>query len=455
MESMIYHLTRRLLALSQTSVSKASSAATRRIKNQTEVLIRESCWLKLKLSRNLKALNKQRMLRNQVISDCWAFDRSYNLRKNEKLNKSGYPPLEKMLGIADIHSLTFEAGCNSRPAVRHSQAKPATPLGGSGATPEPTATVWMGEGMQVCVRALARSRVLSCKIHKSGFSSYLCLEDQVSLISTNRNDITACKSRVNMRTLASRPAWQIFLLSFILLLVIWQLVVMIGGYDRFILPGPVDVWNQFRIVAGDGRLVTHSLHTVSEVLPGLFIGCLIAVPLGYLLARSPLAERLISPYLIASQAIPIIAIAPLLTIWIRSTYWSRVAVAVLVVIFPVTIGIITGMRNVPHELYDLMHSFKASRWQIFKKLELPAATPVILAGVKVGATLAVIGALVGEFVQPKTQGLGYLLVTARYQFKTDQVFVVLITLAVIALSMYGAVALLERRLLYWKSSNGG
>jgi len=177
---------------------------------------------------------------------------------------------------------------------------------------------------------------------------------------------------------------------------------------------------------------------------------LIAIPLGYMLAKSPLAERLLSPYLIASQAIPVIAIAPLLTIWIASTYWSRVTVAVLVVFFPILINSITGMRSVPPEMYELMASLHATRGQIFRKLELPAAMPVLLAGLKVGATLAVIGTLVGEFVQPRSEGLGFLLVTARYQFKTDLVFVVLFTLGAIALSLYGLVSLLERRLLRWK-----
>jgi NitT/TauT family transport system permease protein len=257
-----------------------------------------------------------------------------------------------------------------------------------------------------------------------------------------------------MRWLRSRTAWQSVLISFILLLIFWQLLVELGGYDRFILPGPADVWEQLSLVIADGRLLKHTLYTVSEVVPGLLIGCLIAIPLGYLLAKSSLAERLLSPYLVASQAIPIIAIAPLLTIWIRSTYWSRVSVAVLVVFFPVTINIITGMRNVPAELYELMNSLQASRWQVFRKLELPASMPILLAGLKVGATLAVIGALVGEFVQPKNQGLGYLLVTARYQFKTDLVFVVLLTLATIALVMYGLMAILEKRLLRWQVSNG-
>ena len=257
-----------------------------------------------------------------------------------------------------------------------------------------------------------------------------------------------------MHWLRSQPAWLTITLSFLLLIAAWHLLATLGGYDRFILPGPIDVWQQLKLVIADGRLLRHTLYTVSEVIPGLLIGCLIAMPLGYLLAKSPLAERLLSPYLIASQAIPVIALAPLLTIWVRSTYWSRVIVAVLVVFFPIVINTIAGMRSVPDELYDLMDSLQASRWQVIRKLELPAALPILLAGLKVGATLAVIGTLVGEFVQPKSQGLGYLLVTARYQFKTDLVFVVLLTLAAMALIMYGLMTLLERRLLRWQVANG-
>ncbi len=256
--------------------------------------------------------------------------------------------------------------------------------------------------------------------------------------------------RKTLRFLDAQPTWLTILASAAIVLIAWQLLVIVGDYPAFILPGPTDVWQQFLIVLADGRLVHHSLVTISEIIPGLLIGLLIAIPLGYMLAKSPLAERLLSPYLIASQAIPVIAIAPLLTIWISSTYWSRVTVAVLVVFFPILVNSITGLRSVPPEMYELMHSLQATRGQIFRKLELPAAMPVLLAGLKVGATLAVIGALVGEFVQPRSQGLGYLLVTARYQFKTDLVFVVLITLAMIALTLYGLVSLLERRLLYWQ-----
>lgn len=258
-----------------------------------------------------------------------------------------------------------------------------------------------------------------------------------------------------LRWLDERPGWLTVSVSFVALLIVWQLIVIVGEYPPFILPGPIDVARQLIVLLQDGRLVRHALITLSEVIPGLIIGVLVAMPLGYLLTKSPLAERLISPYLIASQAIPVIAIAPLLTIWIQSWYWSRVLVAVLVVFFPILITSIAGLRAVPTHLYDLMHSLRATPGQIFRKLEFPAALPTLLAGLKVGATLAVIGALVGEFVQPKSQGLGFLLVTARYQFRTDTVFVVLVTLAAMALSLYGLVVLAERRLLRWRNYGNG
>ena len=253
-----------------------------------------------------------------------------------------------------------------------------------------------------------------------------------------------------LRFLNALPTWLMVLISMLLLLLVWQTLIIIGGYPPFILPGPVDVWQQFGVVVSDGRLLKHSLVTISEVIPGLLIGCLVAMPLGYFIAKSALIDRLLSPYLVASQAIPVIAVAPLLAIWVSSTYWARVWVAVLVVFFPILVSIIAGLRAVPAELYELMGSLQASRWQTFRKLEFPSSLPILLAGLKVGATLAVIGTLVGEFVQPKSSGLGFMLVTARYQFKTDQVFVVLITLSAIALCLYGLVTLLEKRLLHWR-----
>ena len=160
------------------------------------------------------------------------------------------------------------------------------------------------------------------------------------------------RRRALLRWLNARPAWQTVAASFLVLLLLWQLLVSLTDLPPFILPGPRDVAAAFARLVSDGRLLRHSLVTLGEVIPGLLLGALVAMPLGYLLTKSPLAERLLSPYLIASQAIPVIAIAPLLTIWVQSWYWSRVLVAVLTVFFPILINTIAGLRSVPREFYD-------------------------------------------------------------------------------------------------------
>jgi len=250
-----------------------------------------------------------------------------------------------------------------------------------------------------------------------------------------------------------KASWVTNLISAAVFVLAWYLLGWLGGYQRFILPLPHHVLEEFWVMTADGRLPRHTLWTLSEMLMGLFLGIAIAVPLGYLLAKSPLAERLLSPYLIASQAIPVIAIAPLLTIWIRSVYWSRVSVAIIVVFFPILINVITGLRSVPQELYALMTSLRATRWQVFRVLEVPAALPILLSGLKVGATLSVIGALVGEFVRPRSEGLGFLLLTARAQFKTDSVFAILLVLGILSLVLFGVVQWLEKTWLHWQEEN--
>jgi NitT/TauT family transport system permease protein len=147
--------------------------------------------------------------------------------------------------------------------------------------------------------------------------------------------------------------------------------------------------------------------------------------------------------------VPVVAIAPLLVIWFGSGAFSKVPICSLTVFFPILINTIIGLRSVPKDLRDLMRTFQASGWQTFRLLEVPAAMPVFLGGLRIGATLAVIGAIVGEFVG-SDRGLGFLINRARGQFDTALVFVALLALVAMALSLYGAVLLLEMRLLGWQ-----
>jgi NitT/TauT family transport system permease protein len=155
--------------------------------------------------------------------------------------------------------------------------------------------------------------------------------------------------------------------------------------------------------------------------------------------------------LVASQAVPTVAIAPLLVIWFGPGIYSKVLICSLIVFFPVLVNTVVGLRAVPDNLRDLMRSLHATRMQTLRLLELPAALPVLLGGLRIGATLSVIGAVVGELVGAD-RGLGFLINVGRGQYDTALVFVGVFTLVVLALSLYGLVILLEKRLLRWRTN---
>ncbi len=232
-------------------------------------------------------------------------------------------------------------------------------------------------------------------------------------------------------------------------ILLWHLGTDLSGIPAFILPPPGLVLERFIQSVIDGSLVRHTLYTLLEVLVGLVLGVAAATSLGYLLAKSPAVERLLSPYVVASQSVPVVAIAPLLVIWFGPGLISKVMICALIVFFPVLVNTIVGLRSVPDDLRDLMRSLQASRWQVFSLLEVPAALPVFLGGLRIGATLAVIGAVVGEFVGAD-RGLGFMVNRARGQYDTALVFVAVLALIIMALSLYGIVTLLEKRLLSWQ-----
>ena len=232
-------------------------------------------------------------------------------------------------------------------------------------------------------------------------------------------------------------------------LLLWEGLVRWQQYPAFILPSPGLVAHKLIIVIADGSLWYHAQITLWEILAGLALGLSSAMVLGYLLAKSHRLERLLSPYLVASQAIPIIAIAPLLIIWISSPGMSKILICALTIFFPTLINTIVGIRSVESDLHALMQSLRASRWQILTKLEIPAALPVLFGGLKIGVSLAVIGAIVAEFVGAD-RGLGFLINLSRGILDTPLLFVALAALVVIAVLLYGAVAWLEHRLLAWQ-----
>ena len=253
-----------------------------------------------------------------------------------------------------------------------------------------------------------------------------------------------------------KSGWQKYRLELIALPVgvsifigLWALIAELGNYPTFILPDPLIVFRKLAEITMNGTLWYHSKATLIQILFGLALGLSAATVLGYLLAKNPFLERLAGPYIVASQSIPAVAIGPLLIIWFGSGKLSKVLICALVVFFPVLINTIVGIRSVDTGLRTLMQSLRASRWQTFVKLEVPAALPVLLGGLKIGVTLSVIGAVVGEFVGAD-RGLGYLINLAKGLFNTPLMFAAFIALAVISLSLYLIVTALERWLLAWR-----
>ncbi|MDE0609539.1 MAG: ABC transporter permease [Anaerolineaceae bacterium] len=254
---------------------------------------------------------------------------------------------------------------------------------------------------------------------------------------------------VHARSPVSKRLAPLALIAAVLLL--WQIMSALQVYPVFIIPPPAAVLQKFVAVSLDGSLLHHSLVTLKAVLAGLAGGAVAGAALGYLVARSALLEDALTPFVVALQSTPIVAWAPLLVIWFGSGLTSKAITSALIVFFPTFVNTVVGMRNVPASLQDLLRVHRATRWQVLTVLEIPAALPVLLGGLKISATLAVIGAVVGEFVSADA-GLGFLITLARSRYDTPLVLVAVIALAVIARILYDIVSMLERRLLAWQHS---
>ncbi len=229
----------------------------------------------------------------------------------------------------------------------------------------------------------------------------------------------------------------------------WEGLVRWRNFPAFVLPGPGLVWRRLLTALADGTLARHTSATLVEIALGLLLGLTTAFVLGYLLGKNRMAERLLSPYIVASQSVPVVAIAPLLIIWLGNGLLSKVLICALITFFPALVSTIVGIRNVDADLHDLMRSLRASRWQIFRKLELPAALPVIFGGLKLSVILSVVGAVVGEFIGADV-GLGFLINLARGILDTPLMFVAVFSLVVIAQALYLIVSLIEGVALRWQ-----
>lgn len=239
--------------------------------------------------------------------------------------------------------------------------------------------------------------------------------------------------------------WPI-VVAFVGFVAVWKAAAVVAGL-AFILPAPEVVGARFLGAWADGTMEPHAWTTVVEVLLGFTAGATIGVAVGYAIARSRIIERFVSPYLIAAQAVPILALAPLLALWFGPGLLAKVIICGLIVFFPVAIATMVGIRSVDRGLLELAASLRATSRQVLTTIEIPAALPSILGGLRVGATLAVVGAIVGEWAGAD-KGLGVLVNLARGSlFDYPLMFATLVTIALLGVACYLLVVLVERRLV--------
>ena len=235
--------------------------------------------------------------------------------------------------------------------------------------------------------------------------------------------------------------------SLAVFLIAWKLITVVGGYPDYILPAPEVVAERGLRAIASGVLWEHLALTIIEAALGFILGATAAILVGIALGKSLGVERVLSPYLVAAQAVPILALAPLLDIWFGGGLSARVVICALIVFFPITIATMVGIRSTDLLLDEMMRSLGATPGQVTRLLEVPSALPVIFGGLRVGVTLAVIGAVVAEWAGASA-GLGVLINIANQGlFDTPLMFVALVALAIIGLVFYGLIVFAERRLI--------
>lgn len=239
------------------------------------------------------------------------------------------------------------------------------------------------------------------------------------------------------------------ILVFVAVLVAWTAYVRIMRLSPLVLPTPYAVWDALCENTLNGLLPQHAWTTLTEILLGFLLGSALGIVLGIISAQSELMRAMLGPYILASQAMPKLALAPIMVVWLGFGIAPKVVIAALVCFFPLLENTIIGLMSTnPHQL-ELFKALSAKGWQTFLKLRVPSALPVIFAGLRVAITLAVVGAVVGEYVGAN-KGLGALVIVTQGSFDTPLMFAIFVYLTVIGIVLYKIMGMLESTFFAWR-----
>ncbi|WP_415228803.1 ABC transporter permease [Psychromonas sp.] len=246
---------------------------------------------------------------------------------------------------------------------------------------------------------------------------------------------------------ALKPLLRI-IISCMVIVGLWQTVVVFFGMPAYILPAPVDVF--VKLLQRYDILLKHTLVTAQEIILGLFLGLFMGLFFALqMLLFKPIKHWLL-PILIASQAIPVFALAPLLMLWLGYGIASKIVMAALIIFFPVTTCCFDGLRNTPSGYLDLAQTMGATKWQMLRHIQFPASLPTLASGIRVAVVIAPIGAVAGEWVG-SSQGLGYLMLQANARMMIDEMFAALFILSLLSVLLYFAVDKLLKKCIPWEA----
>jgi NitT/TauT family transport system permease protein len=234
----------------------------------------------------------------------------------------------------------------------------------------------------------------------------------------------------------------------LLFLLAWQFLPPALGVPSFIIPTVTDLVREFGRMAQRENLMVHILSTATIATTGFVIGSFLGAAMGYVLGMSVFVEKVLSPYILGLQIAPKVAFAPLFIMWLGYNAWPKLLVTILVVFFPILVNVLQAMKTVDRDLINLARAYSMNRLQIFWKIEVPTSMPALMAGLRIGATLAVIGVTVGELVGGNT-GLGYLITFGEGQANTAMVFNAIVLLTLVGIVLYAVVAAIEARVLHY------
>lgn len=255
-----------------------------------------------------------------------------------------------------------------------------------------------------------------------------------------------------MRRLTSSgpTGWAARAVFFVVLVLAWEFGVKLANIPSYVIPTPSETWN--RLVEGfaQGYLVTHTLVTGGEIIFGYMLGVALGFGLGVLVVQYRVFDFFFYPLVVALNAVPRIAVAPLLIIWVGTGMESKMLIAALTAFFPLLVSVITGLRQVDEDQVKLMRAAGATKWQTFRMVALPNALPTIFGGLEVAVVLAVVGAIVGEFVGSQA-GLGYYILFANARLDTASMFAAFVILAVIGTVLNQIVAFAGRKIVFWRT----